>query len=104
MSNPCSGCAYEDRSMHSCDYIFYMDHHRPCPPGKDCTVKKLRRRRYFLPDHKNVGWKKPAWDVEEGKRLWQAGIGDAEIARRLSTTKLAVAHYKSDHWKKEMKD
>lgn len=28
-----------------CHYILLTGKKRPCPPGKDCTVKKERRRR-----------------------------------------------------------
>ena len=28
-----------------CNYLLITDKRRPCPPGKDCTVKKPRKRR-----------------------------------------------------------
>lgn len=43
--NACNACFYY-RSVsagnRSCDYILIENHRRPCPPGKDCTVKKAR--------------------------------------------------------------
>jgi hypothetical protein len=30
--------------MNSCDYIFKTGKRRPCPPGKDCTVRITKRQ------------------------------------------------------------
>ena len=39
----CEGCDYYyGDSCKTCNYIFITGHRRPCPPGKDCTVKKVR--------------------------------------------------------------
>ena len=45
-SKPCKGCAYMGwvGGIGCCEYIFKEDKPRPCPPGKDCTVKKPRKR------------------------------------------------------------
>jgi hypothetical protein len=43
--NPCYGCKYScignDWSIY-CEYIFYTGHRRPCPGGKDCTVREKK--------------------------------------------------------------
>lgn len=40
--HPCYGCIYffGSEGVECCNYIFMEDKRRPCPPGKDCTVKK----------------------------------------------------------------
>lgn len=50
MERECRGCFYR-RGPHQfrhCDYMGITGHMRPCPPGKDCTVrvqlKTVRRR------------------------------------------------------------
>ena len=40
------------------------------------------------------------WDVEEGRRLFEAGVRYAEIAERLGTTVPAVSAYARRHWRK----
>lgn len=47
-NHPCYNCAYlqgQNTSIPTCGYIFIVDRKRPCPPGKGCTVKVLRRKR-----------------------------------------------------------
>jgi hypothetical protein len=42
----CEGCDYffgDYESNKCCNYIFIEGKRRPCPPGKDCTVKKERK-------------------------------------------------------------
>lgn len=44
----CKGCIYWGGGFSDtkcCNYIFMNDHSRPCPPGKDCTEKVLKKRR-----------------------------------------------------------
>lgn len=42
----CRGCIYRASTggMNSCDYIFKTGKRRPCPPGKDCTVRTTVRQ------------------------------------------------------------
>lgn len=51
ISNPnekyCRDCYYwtgMNSGCYCCNYIFYENRKRPCPPGKDCTVKRRKRR------------------------------------------------------------
>lgn len=40
----CEGCDYYFGSCSkTCNYIFVTGHRRPCPPGKDCTVRMERK-------------------------------------------------------------
>lgn len=44
----CKGCVYYMKmggDQMCCHYIFREDKPRPCPPGKECTVKKKRSKR-----------------------------------------------------------
>lgn len=44
----CRGCTYwggGNESAACCNYIFMEGQRRPCPPGKGCTVKRLRKGR-----------------------------------------------------------
>lgn len=43
----CRGCAYlgyAGGDLRCCCYIFIEDKRRPCPPGKDCTVRATVRQ------------------------------------------------------------
>lgn len=47
MDPHCKGCVYlgyAGGGYMCCDYIFKTEHRRPCPPGKDCTVKTTVRQ------------------------------------------------------------
>ena len=42
----CKGCMHWGGQYSACcNYIFDKGQRRPCPPGKDCTVKVVRRRK-----------------------------------------------------------
>ena len=43
----CKGCVHLGRvgGTACCDYIGHNDHSRPCPSGKDCTEKKVAKRK-----------------------------------------------------------
>lgn len=100
----CKGCMYLGIAgpYVCCDYIFVEGHRRPCKFGEGCTVKKAgRRRRAYTVKLKSLGLervdrqtagttgRKPGsgiyerqlkWDVEKGKRLYEAGRPLREIA------------------------
>lgn len=43
----CDGCKYFYGTwIPSCNYIFEEDKRRPCPPGKECTVKVRKRGKH----------------------------------------------------------
>jgi hypothetical protein len=42
--HPCEGCYHwrgENYNGKSCNYIFDVGRSRPCPPGAECTVKRV---------------------------------------------------------------
>lgn len=42
----CEGCVYYGGDyFQCCNYIFIKNKRRPCPPGKGCTVKEMRKVR-----------------------------------------------------------
>ena len=46
-TSPCRGCIYQGYAggnLKCCDYIFKVGKPRPCPPGKDCTVRATVRQ------------------------------------------------------------
>ena len=43
----CKGCIYLSRAggYGCCNYIFMKGKPRPCPGGRDCTVKEFKKKR-----------------------------------------------------------
>ena len=44
----CIGCKYYTKitdGVRYCSYMFRTDNRRPCPPGKDCTVREERKKK-----------------------------------------------------------
>lgn len=51
MDPHCKGCAYlgyAGGGYTCCDYLFKENRRRPCPPGKDCTVKITPKQKEML--------------------------------------------------------
>ena len=47
MEHPCKGCHYYrgvNPGAKCCNYLLMTGKVRPCPPGKKCTVKILRKK------------------------------------------------------------
>lgn len=82
MARACRGCDYQAGGKY-CDYIGIVGHRRPCPPGKDCTVKK-------------VTGKKQAPDYVKIAALYEDGLDDREIAKGARCSIAAVGR-----WRKE---
>lgn len=78
----CRGCDYQAGGKY-CDYIGITGHRRPCPPGKDCTVKKMTGKR-----------KDP--DFVKIAELYEEGLGDRAIAKGAKCSIAAVGR-----WRKE---
>ena len=49
----CYGCIYSGwiGDHLGCNYIFIMNKRRPCPPGKDCTVKLKKKKGQKVADN-----------------------------------------------------
>ena len=48
LGKPCGGCIYyygPSEGTICCNYLLDTGKRRPCPPGKDCTVRKSRRNK-----------------------------------------------------------
>lgn len=87
----CEGCwYYRGGCTKTCDYIFLEDRPRPCPPGDGCTVRITRKDR--------IPMKKPTWDTEAGRQMWQDGKTDTEIADAFGISTGAVTSYRLKHW------
>ena len=39
----CRGCVHYYGMIKCCNYILDKGRSRPCPPGKDCTVKEKKK-------------------------------------------------------------
>lgn len=84
----CRGC-FALGSRGSCNYIFIMEHRRPCPPGAQCTARMTR---------KELSMRKVTWDTELGYKLWSEGKKDTEIASTLGIPTSTVTNYRLKHW------
>ncbi len=88
----CKGCGYAVRLSDGwyCDYINITGHRRPCPPGKECTVRAVVGR------DKKKEWRdgftafRRSWDTEKARVLYGTGKLDREIAAEVGTTPGAV--------------
>ena len=87
-STRCRGC-FALGSQGTCNYIFIMEHRRPCPPGAQCTARMTR---------KELAMRKATWDTELGHKLWAEGKKDTEIASTLGIPTSTVTNYRLKHW------
>lgn len=88
----CLPCIYYGKITCTCDYILIAGHPRPCPAGAGCTVKTTKK------DVKQMG--KPRWDTEQGKKMWEQGMSDSEIARHFHIAANTVLHQRRSYWEK----
>ena len=84
----CRGC-FALGSQGTCNYIFIMEHRRPCPPGAQCTARMTR---------KELSMRKATWDTELGRKMWAEGKKDTEIASTLGIPTSTVTNYRLKHW------
>lgn len=61
--NYCEGCIYESKlgEYSCCNYFLATNIRRPCPPGKDCTVKEMGNRR--------KGWHEEEANSRKNRRI-----------------------------------
>lgn len=93
-SERCRLCFFLGRSTGTCDYIFIIDERRPCPPGDLCTVRVTRKEM-------EKEMKKPTWDTEAGRQMWEEGKNDAQIADEFRISAGTVASYRKKYWEKK---
>lgn len=80
----CKGCKYAVclSGLWCCDYLKFAGHRRPCPPGKDCTVRDDGKQGR---GHIDSDW---------ARELYDAGMLDNEIAAEFGVTAVAVFRWR----------
>lgn len=79
-----------------CNYCLVSGKQRGCDCGPDCI-------RYVGRKDKRSKLRKPSWDAAAGKKLWEQGMKDRQIAEKLETTPNRVGDYRRRVWEKEEK-
>lgn len=105
MSHPCKGCVdacvvQSGHGNYTCDYLLNNGHARSliCPPGELCTVKSTVPRSTIPATEQpalGTAGRRLCWDQVEARRLWKLGLSDAEIARRVGTSKQNVQAWRT---------
>ena len=90
LGKPCVGCFFLGRNLGNCDYWLIMDKLRPCPGGKDCTVK----RKDPPPGMEDF----VKWDTGFAKRMYDRGASDAEIAKAVGAGIAELKAYRKRNW------
>lgn len=74
----CRGCKYLSSAGCSgcCDYLLMTGKRRPCPIGKDCTVREYKK--YYQPSDSHV-----AWCTDVDKRLESEQRTQNELRRKI---------------------
>ena len=77
----------------TCEYLLMANEMRGCEPGPGC-------KRYVGQVDRIRGYKhrKPIWDVEAGKKLWEEGYTDGQIASTLGAKRQTVSEYRKRNW------
>ena len=83
-------------SVPLCGYVLIEDELRGCDPGPGCKRYVGRNKNLEQTKHRKV-----TWDVDGGKKLWQAGWKDNMIAKVLRTRPENVRSYRVRVWEKE---
>jgi transposase-like protein len=86
----CNGCIHYARSVGSCDYFHHTGQRRGCPAGKGCTRRETGRKK-----------KSKDKEREQAYLLWQQGLHNAEIARRVGVSEAAVGVWRRKIWEVE---
>ena len=89
----CLPCVYYCLSTNTCDYILIEDKKRPCHGGNGCTERIFRKE--------NNRSMKPKWNTEEGKRMWQEGLKDRQIAEHFGVASNTVTAHRIKYWEKK---
>lgn len=89
LAKGCEGCFFLSKYFGCCNYLIYTDKRRPCPGGKDCTVKTTQ-----TPEN----WEKVLlWDTVLAQKLYKQGATDAEIAKACKAPIGQVKAFRSKH-------
>lgn len=105
MTHPCKGCVdacevQSNRREYTCDFLLHNGHARSliCPPGALCTVKSTVPRSTIPATEQPAigkGGRRICWDQVEARRLWKLGLSDAEISRRIGTSKQNIQAWRT---------
>lgn len=79
-----------------CGYVLVEGELRGCDPGPGCKRYVGKNKNLEQTKHRRV-----TWDVDGGKKLWQAGWKDNLIAKALGIRREAVRSYRVRVWEKE---
>lgn len=71
----------------TCDYLLMTGHRRPCPGGKDCTVKKTEGDGNEMP-------RRSTFDKSRARELLAAGWSVADVATELGATVAAIRQWR----------
>lgn len=97
LAKGCEGCFFLSEYFGCCNYLIYTDKRRPCPGGKDCTVKTAQ-----TPANRKAGeghgGRPLKWDTEKGLQLWLEGKTLAEIAKEVGSSQTTVSYYAARYW------
>lgn len=77
-----------------CNYCLATGKQRGCDCGPGCI-------RYIGNKDKRSRFRKPTWDAAAGKKLWEQGMKDRQIAEALGATPNRVGDYRRRVWEKE---
>lgn len=85
MDDYCAGCVYRGRagSRDICEYLLMTGHKRPCPPGENCTVKKMEG------DGTHMA-RQSSFDKERARALYEEGKSTVEVADMVGATESAI--------------
>jgi DNA-binding NarL/FixJ family response regulator len=83
----CAGCIHYAIGVGNCDYLHHTGKRRGCPAGKGCTRKETGRKK-----------KAKNQEREQAYLLWQQGLHNAEIARRVGVSECTVGKWRKKIW------
>ena len=89
-------CVYRatvNGQLPSCNYVFVKGELRGCDPGPGC--KRYLSKHGHREPRKG---KAPTWDVETGKKMYDAGYTDNEIGKALGVKRETVREYGRRNW------
>lgn len=79
----CHDCKYYCQQVGCCDYIGHTEKRRPCPAGKECTVKEIAVQSGVR-----------SWSADKAWELYDQGWSDQRIAAAVGTTRAAICQWR----------
>lgn len=100
---PCEGCIYLDDNIKTCDYYLLTGTRRPCPAGKDCTVRRNGKRGYVRQFEMRAPATRfhrmlPATDRDPRvQELYESGKNDVEISLETGHSVNSIYNWRKRH-------